>query len=33
MFSALGAMAVAVILPMIDVYGIVVSYVVCALLI
>ena len=30
MFSVLGAMAVAVILPMIDAYGIAVSYVLCA---
>ena len=33
MFSVLGALAVAVILPMIDVYGVAVSYVLCALLI
>ena len=33
MFSVLGAMAVAVILPMIDTYGIAVSHVLCAVLI
>jgi hypothetical protein len=33
MFSILGAMAIAVILPMIDAYGIAVSYVLCAVLI
>ena len=33
MYFVLGAMAVAVILPMIDVFGVVVSYVLCALLI
>ena len=33
MFSVLGAMAIAVILPMIDAYGIAVSYVLCAVLI
>ena len=33
MYFVLGAMAVAVILPMIDVFGVAVSYVLCALLI
>ena len=33
MFSVLGAIAIAVILPMIDTYGVAVSYALCALLI
>ena len=33
MFSVLGAIAIAVILPMIDTFGIAVSYVLCAVLI
>ena len=33
MFSVLGAIAIAVILPMIDAFGIAVSYVLCAVLI
>ena len=33
MFSVLGAIAIAVILPMIDTYGVAVSYMLCAALI